>query len=407
LAEDVFLKPFMDALGRAVSGLKPFKGWFSGVYRSYWHEFGGVGRAPESFAVADGSCSSTTFRGGLKAVCARAIVNVYRAGSLVESFPSVDVRFGWRLRRGTLYMRALELNGLARALRGCEAALCDGDLYPTLHPVIVRHRRQEVEAYVEYLNALHNLYAEAYDRRILLLGVVKDSLTNYVRARILAQRISAEKPELAKALSRVRSLRNMARLLSEAGAAYVEEAEALTSDEEVFDECAPEPGFTAPMLLAPQPIFLSEEVKAGTACWWDSRIRRRLIDKGPPLSEVAGALDRLYRLPPVVMFYWRPWHGIGVYRVDVAGWAFGRGDRWGDLGGDAFIDEGAAEGVAAMLNALSPEPFAVKPLFDADDAVRFSSGLYRECYLPLIVEALRGAGFKAVMTKRDLRELIR
>jgi len=359
--------------------------------------------------VADGSCSSTTLRGELRVVCARALVNVYRAGSLVESFPSVDVRFGWRLRRGTFYMRALELNGLAKALRSCEAALCDGTLYPTLHPVIVRYRRQEVEAYVEYLNALHNLYAEAYDRRILLLGVVKDSSTNYVRARILAQHISAEKPELAKALSRVRSLRNMARLLSEAGEAYVEEAEALTSDEEVFDEYAPEPGFTAPMLLAPQPIFLSEEVKAGTARWWDSRVRRRLIDKGPPLSEVAGALDRLYSLPPIVMFYWRPWHGIGVYRVDVAGWVFGRDGKWNDLSNDAFLGEGVsvAEEVAAMLNALSPEPFTVKPLFDVDYVVRIDSGTYKDCYLPIIVDTLRKVGLKAVMTKRDLREMIR
>lgn len=411
LVEDIFFKPFMEALQRATTDLKPFKGNFNDVYHSYWHTFNGVGRVPESFAVADGSNSSTTFRGGLRAVCMRAVVNVYHSGNLKDTIPSVDVKVGQKLRCGAFYMKALEFRGLANVLGKCKVAMCDGDLYPTLHPAIVWHEQQEVKAYLEYLNAFYSLYSEAYKRGTLLLGVVKDSTTNYVRAKIIAQYILAKRPELVRDLSRVRSPQKITWLIkgAEVDPACEGEAETPTSDEEVFDECAPEPGFTTPMLLAPQPIFLNEEVKAGTSSWLNSRIRQRLIDKGPPLSEVADTLDRIYSLPPIVMFYWRPWHGIGVYRVDVAGWVFGRDGKWNDLSNDAFLGEGVsvAEEVAAMLNALSPEPFTVKPLFDVDYVVRIDSGVYKDCYLPIIVDALRNVGLKAVMTKRDLREMIR
>jgi hypothetical protein len=218
-------------------------------------------------------------------------------------------------------------------------------------------------------------------------------------------------------LSRVRSARNIARkLLSARGLlrnceAYYNMAMkmSMSSDEEMLDECAAKPGFTVPTALAPQPLFLSEEVKAKTRRWTDSRIRGRLLKAGPPLSEVASTLDAVYELPPVVISYWRPWHGLGVYRVDVCGWAFGLDVEWNSVEADRLLNAEAAatfRGVAAFLNALSPEPFAIKPLLDADDLVRLSAGTYRECYEPLIIEALRKAGFKALPTKRALRELM-
>jgi hypothetical protein len=309
---------------------------------------------------------------------------------------------------------------LKRALEGYDGvsmALCDGDLYPTIHPVLVRLTAQEVEAYVEYLKAFSELYKFAMERKILLMGITKDSFINYMGAQILANHILQENPDLGRVLSRVRSIKNIMRILSSLKdqlhnySIYFNEAQrmSMSSDEEIFDEYATNPGFTVPLVLAPQPIYLSEEIKAGTRRWKDSRIRDRLMNAEPLLNEVALTLDRLYELPPVVISYWRPWHRLGVHRVDVAGWAFGLNVKWDFLEGDHFLDGEAVEkfrNVVAVLNGLSPEPFTVKPLLDADDLVRFSANTYKECYEPLIIEALRKAGLKALLTKRDLRELM-
>ena len=419
MAEDSFFPLFMEAVSKIGSLNLVFDGGFKDAYLSFWHEFSGRSDTLPGFAVADGSCSSTTFRGGVRAVCVRALANVYEGRSLIESVSDVDVRVGHRLKRASLYMRALEFKCLKKAVDGfgkVDVAICDGDLYPTMHPVIVRRTSQEVEAFLEYLNSLYELYKHALERGVLLVGVVKDSFVNYLRARVLASHVLKENPELGEEVYRMRSVRNIEKKLSQkrGGIRQVEvllrEAQRLSSDEEILDEYASKPGFTTPLVLAPQPIYLSEETKAGTKTWRSSKIRRRLKSRSPPLRDVANIMDKLYSLPPVVMSYWRPWHGIGVYRVDVAGWGLGINIKWDEVEGDYFLSKGAAmqkfEEIAALLNGLSPEPFTVKPLLDVDDLVRFSAKTYKECYEPILIEALRRAGFKALLTKRDLRELM-
>ncbi len=418
LAEDAFFPCFRNAVSKISSLSFPFVDSFKGVYLSYWREFAGKKSAISGFAVADGSRSSTTFRGGVRVVCVRALANVYEGNRLVDRVFDVDVRAGHRLRRASLYMRALEFKCLRKAVEGHEKvllAICDGDLYPTLHPVIVRMTSQEVEAYVEYLNAFCELYECALKRNIILAGVTKDSFVNYLRARILAQYILQNDVEFGGEISRLRSVRNIERRLKERMGqskgfeALIEEVGRLSSDEEIFDEYAEKPGFTVPLVLAPQPIYLSEEIKAGTKTWRGSKMRRRLKARNPPFKDVADALDRLFSLPPVVLSYWRPWHGLGVYRVDVAGWTLGINCRWDEVEGDYFVEESVIkkfEELIAALNGLSPEPFTVKPLLDVDDLVRFTAKTYKDCYEPLIIEALRKAGFKAKLTKRDLRELM-
>jgi hypothetical protein len=420
MAEDSFFQQFLAAISKLGPISMPFDESFKDVYLSFWREFDGKSMEAPNFVVADGSGSSSTFRGGVRVAVVRAIANVYRCNGLVGSVYDVDVRVGHRLRRASLYMRALEFKCLKRALEGYDGvsmALCDGDLYPTIHPVLVRLTAQEVEAYVEYLKAFSELYRFAMERKILLIGITKDSFINYMGAQILANHILQENPDLGRVLSRVRSIKNIMRILSSLKdqlhnyPVYFNEAQrmSMSSDEEIFDEYATNPGFTTPLVLAPQPIYLSEEIKAGTRRWKDSRIRDRLMNAEPPLNEVALTLDRLYELPPVVISYWRPWHRLGVYRVDVAGWAFGLDVKWDSLEGDHFLNDEAMEkfrDVVAVLNGLSPEPFTVKPLLDADDLVRFSANTYKECYEPLIIEALRKAGLKALLTKRDLRELM-
>lgn len=418
MVEDIFLHDYLDALSRVSDFGSLFDESFRDVYSTFWHSFNVRYDEALYFAVADGSRASTTFRGGVRAVCVKAIANVYDGKSLVTSIPMVSVKIGHRLRRPSLYMKALEFKCLKSALEEfpkVSMAICDGGLYPLIHPVIVKITTQEAEAYVEYLKALYELYEFTKNRGILLIGVTKDSFVNYLRARILAAYVSEENPALGQALAHERSLRRIERMLAsikdqtEKVKLYLSEAGRATSDEEVFDEYTSDPGFSKPLVLAPQPIYFSEEIKAGTKSWRDSRIRRRLLLRGPPFSNIAEFLDRLYVLPPVVLSYWRPWHKIGVYRVDIGGWCLGVKEQWNDVEGDYFLPEDrldACERIFSILNGLSPEPFTVKPLLDADDLVRFDTKTYRECYEPLLIEALRKAGFKALLTKRDIRELM-
>jgi hypothetical protein len=396
------------------------EGYLRGAYLPLWYEFSDGGELP-CYAVADGSIMSTTFRGGVRVAVARAMAQVYCRKVLVGDFPDVDVRVGHRLRRAALYMRALEYRCLRRAIEehgDVSIAICDGALYPSIHPILIRLTEQEVEAYMEYLRAFHELYWLARERKLTLIGVAKDSFVNYLGVRILADQIAREDPEVGVELSHVRSARNIARRLAlikdslKNGYIYYIMAEAMTmtSDEEILDRCTDKPGFTVPMALAPQPIYLSEEVKAGTRRWSESKIRNRLISAGPPLSEIALALDAIYKLPPIATSYWRPWHGLGVYRIDVCGCSLGLESVWDSVEGDYILNAEAAKkfsSVAALLNALSEEPFAVKPLVDIDELVRFNRNEYKESYEPLIINALARAGFKALLTKRDIRELTR
>ncbi|MEM3531198.1 MAG: DNA double-strand break repair nuclease NurA [Nitrososphaerales archaeon] len=409
---------YLDALSKINNLGSSFDERFKDMYLAFWHHFENKSNEIPSFAVVDGSRASTTFRGGFRAVCARAIVNIYEGKNLFDSILKVDLKIGQRLRRSSLYMRALEFRCLKNALENfpnVSMAICDGDLYPLIHPVMVRTTDQEVEAYVEYLKALHELYDYAKSRCILLIGISKDSFVNYLRARILAVQISKENSGLGQILARERSLKRIGRRLSSMREradnieCYLNEAERITSDEEVFDEYASYPGFTKPLALAPQPIYLNEEIKAGTKSWHDSRIRGRLLRRSSPFSDVANFLDKLYALPPIILSYWKPWHKIGVYRVDIGGWGLEVNEKWDDIESDYFLPEkklDACERIFSILNGLSPEPFTIKPLLDADNLVRFSKKTYKDCYEPLLIDALRKAGFKALLTKRDIRELI-
>ena len=419
MAEDSFFQMFLTEISKLSSISIAFDDSFRDVYLSFWHEFDGKSEESPSFVVADGSYAHTTFRGGVRAAVARAIANVYSHNNLIGDICDVDLRVGHGLKRISLYMRALEFKCLKRALESyseVQMALCDGDLYPIIPPVLVKLGDQEVEAYAEYLNAFYDLYKLAAERMLLLIGVTKDSFVNYLGVKILSTFISQENPILGRELSRVRSVKNILKKLSENRDqlkncdAYLKEVGRMlmSSDEEIFDDYTNKSGFTYPLVLAPQPIYLSEEIKAGTRRWADSRIRRRLLAAGNPFSKIAEAFDRICELPPVVMSYWRPWHGIGVYRIDIGGWILGLNSDWGSVEGDYFL-EGSIDKlreVIAVLNSLSPEPFTVKPLLDVDDLVRFRTDIYKECYEPLIIEALRRAGLKAVLTKRDLRELM-
>ncbi|MEM0010876.1 MAG: hypothetical protein QXT84_04180 [Candidatus Bathyarchaeia archaeon] len=108
MVEDIFLHDYLDALSRVSDFGSLFDESFRDVYSTFWHSFNVRYDEALYFAVADGSRASTTFRGGVRAVCVKAIANVYDGKSLVTSIPMVSVKIGHRLRRPSLYMKALE-----------------------------------------------------------------------------------------------------------------------------------------------------------------------------------------------------------------------------------------------------------------------------------------------------------
>jgi len=412
----MFFQRFIDSVSYLESLSFSFDDSFRDIYMSCWIEFAEKTDNLPVFAVVDGSRGSTTFRGGLKVVCVRALANVYEGWNIVGNVFDVDVRVGQRLQGESFFMSALELKCLRKALEkyeGVTVALYDGSLYPTLHSLLVKFTSHQVQAYKEYLNSFYDLYKFAIEHDIVLVGVTKDSFVNYLAARVLADRISLENPELGKRLERLRSMASLRDEISKSQLenrdVYLREVDRMSfsSDEETLDEFASKAGFTVPLVLAPQPLCLSEEVRAGTKKWTDAKIRERLLKAGPPFDHVVEALDRIYELPPVVMSYWRPYHGVGVYRLDVCGHFFGLNSKWNLTEADFFLEESVEKlkHIIVLLNSLSPEPFAVKPLLDVDDLVRFKVKVYRECYEPIIVDALKKAGLKPLLTKRDLREM--
>ncbi|MCD6529616.1 DNA double-strand break repair nuclease NurA [Candidatus Bathyarchaeota archaeon] len=420
MAEDIFFPLFSSALSSLKVDAFEISDFLMNVYASYWHPFKEKDEEyPDSFVVADGSYQSTSFQGGVRATCVRAIAVKYEGNTLTSFYPEVDVKLGLRLKGSSYYMKALELKCLLKALRDSHdrtIAIHDGTVYPTISVnSFAEPREQEVSAMLEWLNSLRDLYEFAMDHGHILIGLVKDSHVNYLRSRILVNCVAEVDRELSMEIARERSLKNIGRRLREEVLAsendllkdIMKDAELMTSDEEVFEVCASEPGFTKPLALAPQPIYLSGELKAGTPNWRESRLRKRL-ESSSLLRGVSKALDDIYSMPPVVMFYWKPWHSYGIYRVDVSGWSLDVKLECSEMGGDVFMDDlvEKCEQIVSALNGLSPEPFAVKPLSDVDELVRLRRDIYQESYEPLLVDYLRSRGLRAHLTKRGIREAV-
>jgi len=180
------------------------------------------------------------------------------------------------------------------------------------------------------------------------------------------------------------------------------------SDEGLYSEITLDPGFTTPLLLAPQTHFVTEEIERGTKSWWESTFRRRLgrIDK---LSSLVSALDDFYAQPPIAVFYWKPRRELGVYRVDVPSNLLRYEGSCGKLPEDLFTDDRGlevAQSLVTTLNWISHEPYVVNPLTEVDAVVRLDRGLYKQAYEPTITEELKRKGFKVNPRKRNVRDFV-
>ncbi|MGC8850430.1 MAG: DNA double-strand break repair nuclease NurA, partial [Candidatus Bathyarchaeia archaeon] len=333
----------------------------------------------------------------------------------------VAVKIGYRLLGRPYFMKALELETLHRAVEEAERefqrvfALYDGSLY-----LRFVHHMPRLEAMGEifqrYVVALINCLEVAQREGVSMVGLSKDSDISYLRARILLDSIILERPDIGDELRRERrSVKRIAKRVEEIVErsledpvlqAYLEEFKLEVSDEALYTGLSAEPGFTTPLLLAPQTQFISGEVSRGTRSWWESSFRKELQSK---IEALASLLDKYYSQPPIALSYWKAASGQGVYRMDVPSHILGFKGRCGDLQEDEFLSgEGAekAEELVANLNWLTREPYAVSPLTEVDAIVRLDRSLYRQVYEPVIVEELRRMGFEVMPRKRWIRDLV-
>ena len=421
MAEEQFFQMFLSGLRESVSRLSP-PGFnsspFKASYLSKWCPYGEACEPDGAVAACDGSISESSFSGGLVVWVARSVAHVYSRGSEPTGLLEAGVEAGYRLQGRELFLRALELRTLRRALEKASQShagvlgVFDGSLYLTFlhHRDRLRSFSRVFENYVKELSLLMRLV----DGEKMVVGISKDSDISYLRAKIMIDILRSLDPELA-AEARGRSIRRIREVLGEKVRGLssdsmlktcFEELEQDFSDEGVYSEIAPGPGFTKPLLLAPQTIFLTGEAKSTS--WWDSGFRSRL-KRDEELKGVLEALDDYFSNPPVALTYWRPSASPRVYRVDVPSSILGHGGAGGSLSGDFFIDDSGVEKakkIFSVLNRLQHEPHVVHPLAEVDSIARLSRSIYKDAYEPVVVEELRRRGFKASPRRRSIRDAV-
>ncbi|MBO3799931.1 MAG: DNA double-strand break repair nuclease NurA [Candidatus Brockarchaeota archaeon] len=420
MAEEQFFQMFLSGLCESLNRLIPLdfdSSPFKSSYLSKWCSYGETCKPDGAVVACDGSISESSFSGGLVIWTARAVAHVYSEEGRPDSLMEAGVEAGYRLQGRQFFLRLLELRTLRRALEKASQShervfgIFDGSLYLTF-----LHNRNRLRVYSRlfenYVREL-TLLLKLVDEKKIVVGICKDSDISYLRAKIMVDILHSLDPELA-AEARGRSIRRIREVLSERIKdstqdllkACLKELEQDFSDEGVYSEIAPGPGFTRPLLLAPQTIFLTSET--GSTDWWDSRFRTRL-EKDNGLKGVLRALDEYFSSPPVALTYWRPKISFRVYRVDVPSSLLGYSGASGSLSGDLFTDDSGiekAKAVFGVLNLLYQEPHVVQPLAEVDCIARLSRSLYKDSYEPVIVEELRRRGFKASPRRRSIRNIV-
>jgi len=413
---------------------------FKNLYESKWHEFKAKASFNPFFIVCDGSKGETEFQGGIKALHVRALA----CGPKDLGIPDVKEVHNYvkhMIKKPESYMKAIEFNALRKILSRISdkdieniILLYDGSLYPILLESIL-YEEELLEATLEELSSLAKLYKEAFNKKLTLIGVSKDSSATYVKTRILLESIAKLNPRIGERISKKRYpwriVKELKRVLKEENLIqeekeilekYLQEFKLKTVDVGIFDSLNLKPGFSIPLVLAPSILYLGREVSNGTNYWDDSVIKIELekhleatkeMDEEyqKMAEEIAKALDEIYSLPPLVIIYWKPYHGFGVYRVEISGWSLGIKVPCKSLSENYFLEEPEVikkcEEIVSKLNALSPSPYAVKPLIEeVDELVRLPVKTYREIYEPAIIEELKKRGLCFQLSRRRIREII-
>jgi hypothetical protein len=176
------------------------------------------------------------------------------------------------------------------------------------------------------------------------------------------------------------------------------------SDESVFRRSTSSAGFSIPLLVPPQPRFMGASAMEKEWSWKKDRAFRPSV-KDPELQRL---FDELYLLPPVAVSYWRSLNDDGVHRVDLLAGSLGAKVSAGEQNAFKFAEDlvEPAKSVFAVLNAMSSNSFSIDPLIHADVAVKLDRSLFKAAYEPVILEALKNAGFDIDMRRRALRDMV-
>jgi len=427
LAEEVFFSKFSENLHDSASKLVPPEirsSWARSLYLSRWKSLLDSAEPDAAIVACDGSIGKSSFSGRLVAWVARAIAHIYTKEGEVRSIPEVAVNIDYGLRGQSLFMKALELGTLTKAIDAASKefrqvfAVLDGSLYLTYFHYPPRLESM-LEVFERYVKALATCVKATQKGNVSIIGLSKDSDISYLRARILLDALLQANPSVGEELrSKQRSVKRMADRLREIVQehlkdavlrSYLDELALEISDEALYSDIAPEPGFTTPLMLAPQTHFVTEEIERGTTSWWKSIFRRRLEERPAKFASLVAALDEYYAQPPIAISYWKARPELGVYRVDMPSNLLGYDGRCGDLKEDKFADENGtlrAHMLMATLNWLSHEPYVVNPLTEVDAVARLDRGLYKQAYEPVIVQELRKRGFKVSPRRRGIRDLV-
>lgn len=424
MTEEDFFSLFTEGLHESISRLTPPElesPWSRALFLSRWNSYGTSSDPNGTVVACDGSMGESSFTGGLTAWVSRAIAHVYGKDGSVVRVPEVAVKVDYGLEGQSLFMKTLELRVLRKAIEKASMehsrvlGLVDGSLYLTFF-----HYRERLQSmawiFEKYLNELSSLLESAGENTVIV-GISKDSDITYLRAKILSDAVLQADSSLEVELSRGRSIKRMREKLGEAivrtsrGSPlqdYFNELQQDISDEGLYSQMAPDPGFTTPLMLAPQTLFVTEEIKRGTKSWWESMFRDRL-EGNSRMTGVLNGLDNYFTKPPIALTYWKPRQATGVYRVDITSNLLGNEGAGGDLSEDTFTDDvgiAKAKSIVGMLNYVSREPYVVNPLTEVDAIVRLDRALYKQAYEPIIIEELRRKGFGINLRKRGLRDLV-
>jgi hypothetical protein len=342
---------------------------------------------------------------------ARAVAHVSTGGPPIKEKPEVRVKVGYRLEGESIFMKTVELQTLKAAVEetlheyGNVLALYDGSLYLTFlhHPPYLEARAEVLR---EYVNALTSLLEMASMDGVSIVGVSKDSNITYLRAHIIHEVLSQN----GIGMPSCRSIREIRKVLNKLSGnnnsslieSYLEEVKCDTSDESLYNWLIDEPGFTKPLLLAPQTCYVPHE--RGRS-WNESYLRTKSPETLMPFLE---EVDKLYDLPPIALTYWKPKHGLRIYRLDVPSAMLGCADKCGSLTTDKFaspIQIEAMKKLIATLNGLENEAYGIVLLLTVDEIVRLDHGRYKTVYEPIILKELKAHGHDVKLRKRSVRDI--
>lgn len=423
MAEEQFFQMFLNRLHESVGRLTPLElhsSPFKNAYLSKWNACEESAKPSGTIVACDGSIGESSFSGGLVVLVARAIAHIYTIEGGLKSIMEVDTAANYRLQGRSLFMKTLELRvlrkALEKALQEHETALgiFDGSLYLTfLH--YREHLRRVSWIFEKYVRELASLLKLA-EKNVAIVGLSKDSDINYLRAKVMLDIVKSFDANFILEVKRGRSIKKIREKLVEKAEdesedsvlqACIEELDKGLSDEGVYSELVPNPGFTTPLLLAPQTLFLTGESK--TRSWWDTSFRR-LLEKDAALKKVLEALDEYFSMPPIALSYWRPAGMLGVYRLDVPSSLLGYKGSCGDLSDDMFMDDDAPlrrlRETISFLNWMKHGPHVAYPLVEVDTIARLDRELYKNAYEPVIVDELKRRGFKVSPRRRSIRDMV-